>query len=108
MTRPKFMSVKMFATHTGLTTDRVYKLAREGKLHMVRLGGSTLVDVEQAMAFLESLPSWREVPTPSFGGSRMPPRWRNRKTQASSLDLLVRGPDASDPNPRPKFLRDHL
>jgi hypothetical protein len=73
------MSPKAFSKYSGLTIDRVYKLGRQGKLRLLRLGASTIVDVDHGMDYLQNLADWRESPTSHFGGSRMPPRWRNRK-----------------------------
>ena len=51
-TRPKYMRIPEFCEYTGLSRDRVYRLARPGKLKMIRLGGSTLVVVDPSMAYL--------------------------------------------------------
>jgi hypothetical protein len=71
--RPKFMRVPVFAEYTGLSVARVYKLAHEAKLKLVRLGGSTLVDVDRGMEFLQSLPDFRTATTSYWGGSTTPP-----------------------------------
>jgi hypothetical protein len=80
--RPKFMRVAAFSAYSGLTIDRIYKLARDDKIKLVRLGGSTLVDVDQAMGFLESLPGWKEAPPPYWAGSKKPPKFRRREKEA--------------------------
>jgi excisionase family DNA binding protein len=76
---PKFMRVPVFAEYTGLSKDRVYKLAHEDKIKLVRLGASTLVNVDVSMAYLESLPDYRDATTSYWGGSQTPPPWRNRE-----------------------------
>jgi hypothetical protein len=81
--RPKFMRVPVFAEYTGLSIDRVYKLAREDKIKLVRLGGSTLVVADPAMAYLESLPDYRDAPPSYWAGSTVPPPWRDRERRRS-------------------------
>ena len=80
---PKLMRVRKWSAVSGLTPDRIYKLADEGKLKLKRLGGSTYVDVDHGMAFIESLPDYREVPTSYWSGQKKPPS-QNKKSGGSS------------------------
>jgi hypothetical protein len=82
-TRPKYMRVPIFAEYAGITVDRIYKLAKAGHIKLVRLGGTTLVDVDQAIAYLQSLRDYREVPTSYWGGATTPPRCRKKKPTGS-------------------------
>jgi excisionase family DNA binding protein len=78
--RKKLMRIPEFCEYSGLSRDRVYRLAKANKITLKRLGGSTLVDVDQAMTFLENLPDYREVPPSYWGGTTTPPRARKTKT----------------------------
>lgn len=46
------------ATHiTGLSRSRLYRLAGEGRIRFVKVGGATLVDMASVRTFLASLPA---------------------------------------------------
>jgi hypothetical protein len=75
-TVPRLMKPKEFARYSGLSVSRVYRLARANQISIVRLGGSSYVVVAEAMAFLESLPSYKSAPTSYWAGSAVPPRRR--------------------------------
>src|SRR6516225_3582836 len=80
---PKLMRVSKWCAVSGLTPDRTYALANEGKLKLKRLGGSTYVDVHHGMAFIDSLPDYREVPT-TYWADQKNPHSRRKKPSGSS------------------------
>jgi excisionase family DNA binding protein len=41
---------------TGLSRSRLYRLASEGSIRLVKVGGATLVDLQSVRAFLAALP----------------------------------------------------
>jgi hypothetical protein len=73
------MRVKPFSSFSGLSVSRVYRLARQDKIKLVREGGTTLVDVDQAMGYLENLPDYREVPPSYWGQHKVPPKCRKKR-----------------------------
>jgi excisionase family DNA binding protein len=75
----KFMRIPEFCEYAGISRDRVYRLAKAGKIPLVRLGGSTLVVVDKALEFLDNLPDYRAVPPSYWGGATTPPRARKKK-----------------------------
>jgi hypothetical protein len=78
-TLPKWASVRRWCAITGISRTRTYALARDNKLILKRLGGSTYVDVEHGLAYLQSLPTYRDVPPSFWAGETNPPTSRKKK-----------------------------
>jgi hypothetical protein len=73
------MRIKPFSAFSGLTVSKIYRLARQDKIKLVREGGTTLVDVDQAIGYLENLPDYRAVKPTYWGEHTVPPKSRRRE-----------------------------
>ncbi len=54
------MSVRDFCTEYGVSRSKAYELFREGAVRPVKLGVKTLIRVDEAEAWLASLPERQE------------------------------------------------
>jgi len=54
--RPAAVPMPKAPAAFGLSRSAIYRAAAEGKIILRKLGASTLVDTESALAFLASLP----------------------------------------------------
>ena len=54
---PKYASIQDWLKISGLGRTTVYHLIAEGKLHAVKAGTRTLVDVEHGLAWLAARPA---------------------------------------------------
>ena len=57
--RPKLMSVPAALDRYGIGRTKLYALIGVGEIRAVKLGAKTLIDVESADAFFDSLPELR-------------------------------------------------
>lgn len=54
---PMTLPLLAAAATSGLSRSTIYRAAGEGKIKLLKLGRSTLVDMESVRAFLASLPT---------------------------------------------------
>jgi hypothetical protein len=53
---PRYLSINGWCLISGLGRTTTYKLAGDGKLRVIKVGGKSLVDVPHGLEYLESLP----------------------------------------------------
>jgi hypothetical protein len=58
MASPKFQTIKQFRAERGVGHTLTYELIATGKIKAIKLGAKTLIDVESADTFFQSLPVW--------------------------------------------------
>lgn len=56
--RPAFMTIKEWTKFTGISRSKTYELLNTGILQAKRVGGRTLIDVEQGIDWLNHCPPW--------------------------------------------------
>ncbi len=54
---PRYAPIPKACQITGLGRSTIYKLAGEGTLRLIKAGGRTLVDLDHALAWMETLPT---------------------------------------------------
>jgi excisionase family DNA binding protein len=54
---PQYSRIAAACARWGLSRSGIYRLAAEGHIRLVKLGGSTLVDCDSVREFMASLPA---------------------------------------------------
>lgn len=62
-TFPKYAPIPRASEITGLGRSTLYKLAGEGKIKLIKAGGRSLVDIEHALAWMQTLPTAQIAPS---------------------------------------------
>jgi excisionase family DNA binding protein len=66
---PKYAPIPRACDLLGLGRTKIYALAGEGLIRIVKAGGRSLVDIEQALAWMATLPAAEIAPqTRKTGG----------------------------------------
>lgn len=56
----EYARIRAVCSCFGLSKSGVYRLAGEGRIRLVKLGGSTLVDIKSVREMLAALPSFKK------------------------------------------------
>jgi len=54
--RPKYAPIPQACEILGFKRSKLYELARQGNLRIIKIGSRSLVDIDHALKFMESLP----------------------------------------------------
>jgi len=54
--RPKYAPIPQACEILGFKRSKLYELARQGNLRIIKIGSRSLVDIDHALRFMESLP----------------------------------------------------
>ncbi len=80
----KFARIPKICQRYGFSRATLYRLAGEGKIRLVRLGGGSFVDVASVEALFEALPQANIKPTCIIRIER-PPDWMRQPGGRRSL-----------------------